>query len=381
MEALSGASRIAIDIEANSLHHYFQKVCLIQLSAAGENYIVDPLCGVEVAPLLELLAETPLIFHAGDYDLRMLRMSYNFAPKAPVFDTMLAAQLLGRDELGLVAAAQRYLDIPLTKHSQKSNWARRPLSEKQLGYACDDTRYLEALSDKMVKELESKGRLRWHVEACRRMVESSAREAEKDPDEVWRIKGSGLLEPQELVYLQHFWHWRDKEARKADVPPFKVAGNSMLIDLAKWAAKHPDAPLSDSSCLARSVKGRRFNLLDAALKKARSLPKAQWPRHKRRGKREQADMEFRRRVETLQAACAVVAESLQMAPSVLASRATLADIARHRPATANEMLQCSGLMQWQAELLEDPLRDILNHRDGENGPLGDGLPADGRTKK
>ena len=115
-------------MEANSLHHYFEKVCLLQMTVSGKNYIVDPLGDIDLSDLLAALAETDLIFHAADYDMRMMLSSFGFRPERPVFDTMIAAQLVGEEGLGLVTGTSNFLGVELTKDGQKSNWAQRPMS-------------------------------------------------------------------------------------------------------------------------------------------------------------------------------------------------------------------------------------------------------------
>jgi len=100
LSRLEEAPRIALDTEADSLHHYFEKVCLVQLSAGEEGAaIVDPLCGLDLSPLLGLLARKTLILHGADYDLRMMRLTFGFLPEGEVFDTMLAARLLGHEQI------------------------------------------------------------------------------------------------------------------------------------------------------------------------------------------------------------------------------------------------------------------------------------------
>jgi ribonuclease D len=159
IQRISAAERVAVDTEADSLHNYFEKVCLVQLSLGGAHYLVDPLCGLDLNRLLEALADKPLILHGGDYDLRMMRASMGFRARREVFDTMIAAQLLGFEQIGLAALIERYFDITIGKVGQKSDWSRRPLSENQLRYAVNDTRFLERLADRMHGELSARGRL------------------------------------------------------------------------------------------------------------------------------------------------------------------------------------------------------------------------------
>ena len=201
MQRIGAAERIALDTEADSLHNYFEKVCLVQLSLGGEHYLVDPLCNLDLSGFSETLAEKPLILHGGDYDLRMMRAAMGFRPRRDVFDTMIAAQLLGIEQIGLAALIERYFAITIVKEGQKSDWSRRPLSEKQLRYAVNDTRYLAQLADRMRGELRDRGRVDWHSESCLAMVESTGRDNARDPEEAWRIKGSGRLTRRQLAYL------------------------------------------------------------------------------------------------------------------------------------------------------------------------------------
>ncbi|GAG26310.1 unnamed protein product, partial [marine sediment metagenome] len=129
---LKQTNRVALDIEGNSLHRYFEKVCLIQLTFDGENYILDPLAGLDLSRFLRVLSATPLILHDADYDLRMLHSSLGFRPRREVFDTMLAGQILGCTQYSLVALARDFLEVSLTKRGQKSDWTQRPLTKAQL---------------------------------------------------------------------------------------------------------------------------------------------------------------------------------------------------------------------------------------------------------
>ena len=160
LPCLDDATAIAIDTEADSMHHYYEKVCLIQLTVAGANYIVDPLAGIDLARFLKILAQKPLILHDAGYDLRMMKTSFDFSPKEPVFDTMLAAQLLGFEKFALAALIEHFFNITATKKGQKSDWSRRPLKQFQLDYAVDDTRYLHELADKLNHQLQKLNRCR-----------------------------------------------------------------------------------------------------------------------------------------------------------------------------------------------------------------------------
>ena len=153
---LQAARWLALDTEADSLHAYPEKLCLIQISIEGADVILDPLARVDFAPACDILRQHELILHGADYDLRLLRKSFGFVPGA-IFDTMIAARLLGYREFGLSNLVQKHLGVTLEKGPQKANWGRRPLTPRMEAYARNDTRHLKALSDLLRTQLEDKG--------------------------------------------------------------------------------------------------------------------------------------------------------------------------------------------------------------------------------
>ncbi|RJP31392.1 MAG: hypothetical protein C4527_08050 [Candidatus Omnitrophota bacterium] len=356
--------RIALDTEGNGLHYYYQKVCLMQLSMGDESYIVDPLAGVELESFLNELVEKPLILHGVDYDLRMMRDSFGFRPRNAIFDTMLAAKLLGYELFGLADLLQRLLDVTLTKKGRKSDWAQRPLTEAQLDYACDDTRYLEPLADRLTRELEGLGRLEWHREMCKRVVLSTENNAVRDPDDAWRIKGTGLLEPRVMNYVRRIWRWREDEAQRADRPPFKIMGNPAILELAIWAASHPSVSLAHGPRLPRHCQGRRLRALERAIRKALETPLSKWPEKRKARPSPNREPDCSRVVEALWDECYRIAETLGIDPAVLAPRAMLASLARKRPRTIEAMMEDCAMMRWQAELLVEGVRRILDNHHG-----------------
>ena len=349
---------VALDIEADSLHSYTEKVCLIQLSVGGRNFVVDPLSELDFSGLVEVLSEKPLIVHGGDYDLRMLRAWQGFRPRGEVFDTMIAAQLLGIEQIGLAALSGKYLDIAMTKDSQKSDWSRRPLTEKQLRYAANDTRHLEELAECLHGELLERGRVEWHRESCRAMVEATGRDRPRDSREAWRIKGAGHLTPRQLGYLREAWGWREERARRADRPTFKVLGNRQLLELVQWAESHPGEPLEQGPKLPRDIVGSRRRALKHALDRAAAMTPAEWPEHVKTSRVHPPPMD-QRQLDALRGACAAIAEKLEMAPSTLAPKAALEAIVQQRPRTLDEVMASAGLLRWQAELVRPALDATL----------------------
>ena len=348
--SLRGASRVALDTEADSLHHYFEKVCLVQLSFQGRAYIVDPLADIRLELLLQELTNKQLVFHGAEYDLRMLMAGYRFRPDGKIFDTMLGAQLVEGEARSLVALARQYFGVELTKQGQRSDWSRRPLTDGQLIYACNDTRHLEAIADHLEGELRRLGRLEWHRESCRRMVKTTGQEKPPaDPERVWRIKGLVELDRRQLAFVREIWHWREREAQKADLPPFKVIGNQLIIELALWASEGKNRSLAGGPKLPRNCVGARLHGLEEAIQRARQMPEPDWP--PLRTGNNHVQVEYPPELDLLRAECDRLAAELGIESSLVASRRQLEAISLTHPTTPEELQKAGHLMDWQTELL------------------------------
>jgi ribonuclease D len=335
---LRAAEWVAIDTEADSLHAYPEKVCLIQISIAGHDRLVDPLAKINLDPLLDALNARELIFHAADYDLRLLEKHHRFTPST-IFDTMLAARLLGERQFGLSALVEMFLGVKLDKGSQKADWARRPLTEKMTTYARNDTHYLKPLSDKLKLELQQKQRLAWHLEWCARLIAESSQPPVVDGESVWRIKGSNILNRPALAVLRELWHWRETEAIAASRPPFFVLRHEIVVDIAAAAAHHPFENL-----LPPRMHPCRRERLMKAVEAGLAVPAAKHPEIIRHKFQRPTEAEFRRFRE-LEKHRDAHAHRLGIDATLIASKATLGDLARdwekHSP----------DLMLWQRELL------------------------------
>lgn len=334
---LANVPRIAIDTEADSLHCYYEKLCLVQLSFGGKDYLVDPLAGVDLAPLATALSGKEIVLQGADFDLRLMRRSFGYVASR-VFDTVIAARLLGIREFSLAALVKRYFEVTLTKGSQKANWAQRPLPPTMAEYAMNDTRYLLPLAEQMESELRERGRLEWFEQSCQRALEQSSVERVRDEDEAWRITGSGALSGRVSAILRALWHWRDEEAQAADRPSFHVLQNHLLIQAAQMfdAGELPEF---------RHFSTRRRRTFHDAAQQAMRLPPTEWPQRRRRvGKRMTQQME--RAAEALRQRRDKVATEHGIEPSFIAARGALDAVA------ADEAQSATLLVPWQRELLE-----------------------------
>jgi ribonuclease D len=337
---LKAAPWVSLDTEADSLHAYPEKICLIQVSVAGSDHLVDPLSKINLDPFLDALNAHELIMHGADYDLRLLEKHHEFVPKA-IFDTMLAGRLLGERQFGLSALVEKFLCVILDKGSQKANWAQRPLTERMEKYARADTYHLKPLADKLRSELAAKGRLAWHQESCARLIDNCARPQVIDLDLMWRVKGSARLSRAGLAVLRELWRWREREAVRANRPPFFILNHEKLVDIAAVAAvKRPVDNL-----LPRQLSPRRRTALLEAVNAGLAVPDTAQPEILRHHFQRPSEAEFRRYRE-LEKVRDAHANELSIDAALIASRPVLGDLARDWDNYA------PSLMNWQRELLQ-----------------------------
>jgi ribonuclease D len=331
---------VAMDTEADSLHAYPEKLCLIQLSTASGDDLVDPLASVSLEPLLEALAGHELIMHGADYDLRLLRRHHEFVPRS-IFDTMLAARLLGLRQFSLSHLVEHHLGVKLEKGAQKANWALRPLTERMAKYARNDTRFLKPLADRLRAELVACGRLSWHQESCARLIADAAKQRPDNLDGIWRVKGSHLLGRPALAILRELWHWREAEAINANRPPFFVLSHENLAHVAAaGAGARPIEPF-----LPKHFSQRRREGVAQAISRGLGIAPENQPKPLRSKGRRVSEGE-RRRHQELQRRRDARATELGIDPTLIASRATLASLAYDWDRAQGE------LMAWQRQLLE-----------------------------
>ena len=329
-------NRVAIDTEADSLHCYREKLCLLQVSLPEGDFLVDPLAGNDLSGLADAFLRKEIVLHGADYDLRLLRRALDFRPTR-VFDTVIAARLLGVRGFSYAALVEKYFGIALAKGSQKANWALRPLSEKMEEYARNDTHYLLALAEKLEKQLIEHDRLGWFQQSCERAMVSAAIDRERDMQEVWRIRGSGLIRGREAAILRALWYWRDREAQRCDRPSFHILRNDQLLEIAH-------ATMRGETPEFRHFSERRARDFRATIEEVLALKEEEWPiTRKRRGERPTREME--RAAETMRKRRDLAAHELKIESSFIAPRATIDAIAADS-AYAEQLL-----VPWQRSLL------------------------------
>jgi ribonuclease D len=232
----AAASRVALDTEADSMHSYFHKVCLIQVSANGHHMVIDPLAVEpgDLQPLWEVVGDpaVPILMHGADYDIRILDRDYGIRV-AGLQDTQIMAQLLSEEKTGLAALLEKELGVVLDKKYQRADWGRRPLSAGQLAYAAADTAHLSGLVDRLRIRLDELERWTWAEEEFRKLENVRHNQVDPDPLAFERIKGARSLRGAARDRLSSLYEWRDQQARSRDIPPFKILGNKPLLAMAE----------------------------------------------------------------------------------------------------------------------------------------------------
>jgi len=353
MARLATESQIAVDTEADSLHSYFDKVCLIQISVPDDDFIIDPLQRVDLARFGELLADPAIlkVFHGGDYDLRIMNRDFGFTVRNLV-DTSVAAQLLGYEGIGLAALLDKHFGVKLNKTHQRADWSMRPLSQDMLDYASTDTHYLIALAAKLREELEALGRWEWAVEEFARLENVRYRETTEEDVQPWRkLKNISGLDRRSLAIARDLHQWRDALARKADRPPFKIIGNDSLVEIAKGRPATV-RDLAHTTAVSRYHADRYGREIVSIVKHALEIPEAELP-DKNEPKPWIRDKALEARIERLKRVRDKYAKELKIDPAVLGARHILAAVA-----TAGT-LDVPNMREWQKRVMGDALLAAL----------------------
>jgi ribonuclease D len=344
--AIAKVHEVSLDTEADNMYHYKTRVCLLQFLVDKEVFLVDVLApGLKLEPLWKILADKHLIMHGSDFDLRLLHDLCRFRPKS-LFDTMLAAQLLGVPRFGLAALLDQHFGVALDKDGQKANWSKRPITPKLLNYAALDVWHLPALRDILKRELKKLGRLTWLEQQCEAQIAAGFEGFAPPTENDWRIGRSERLRGPGLSVLHAVWHWREAQAQRLDTPPFKVCGNTLLLKIAESA----EAGDSEATILNAVHLGKRHERLIGSLTAAVRAGLARDPKSlPRRPGRDpnhvsltQDEIELQDRIRGDRDR---VAKELEIEPTLIANRSQLAQIAR-QPRKVGDIL-----LPWQAELL------------------------------
>jgi ribonuclease D len=363
LNSIASIDAIALDTEGASYHRFIDRIYLLQLSTRDKSAIIDPL-PIGTPPVLGELLEAPdveVVFHDADYDLRLLQQDYGWHVRN-IFDTRIAAQLLGIRAFGLAALLERYFGVKLDKKHQRADWSRRPLTADMLEYAALDTAHLLALRDRLAEELDRTGRRTWAQEEFA-LLEGTRWDAEDADTGYLRVKGARDLTRRELAILRELVPWRDAVAKQADRATFRVIGNEQLLAIAREQPAARDA-LGAIKGMPRGLLESRGAELIAAVRRGLAVPEPELPRFPR-APRWERDPDFDARVNALKAVRDEAAQRLDLDPGVLGARDRLEAVARKNPATLEQLAEITELRRWQIEVLgEGFVRALAPYRKG-----------------
>lgn len=346
---LTGVRSLALDTEGASFHRFVDRVYLLQLSTEHHEAVIDPLPIGVPARLGALLEDrnVEVILHDADYDLRLLHQDYGWRV-TNLFDTRVAAQLIGLRAFGLAALLEQYFGVKLDKKHQRADWSMRPLPADMLDYAAQDTRHLLGLRDRLYQELKKRGRWHWAEEEFRR-AEGTQWDAEEPEMSFLRLKGARDLTRRELARLRELVKWRDVIAAELDRATFRVAGNEVLLDLSRTAPTSRDGLFAVKGFPRGMSESRAHEALEAIVR-GNAVADTDLPRFPKAARWDR-DPEFDDRVARLKTVRDVAATELELDPGVLCSRDRLEAVARRNPRHVDELAEIPELRRWQAEVL------------------------------
>lgn len=350
---LKGEKTLAVDTEANSLYAYREQVCLIQISSSTKDYILDPLALEDISPLGEVFSNPGIekIFHASEYDILIMYDEYQFGFRN-LFDTMLAAQILGRNKLGLDALLEEIVGIQVNKKYQRANWGKRPLPEDMLQYAQMDTHYLLKIRHALAAELEKKGLTPIATEDFSRACRVHRQDREERLAPYWRINGARKLPPQKAAVLVKLFEYREQVGRKRNQPVFKVLSSQTLLSLAEQCPTSAQQLLK-LDLVGKNVLRRHTEGLVQAISAGLASDPVRPPR------RERADDSFFAREKALRDWRKQTAQKMNVNSAVVLPRELLYALVSSNPANGQELAKVLADVPWRLERFGEDILSIL----------------------
>ncbi len=368
IDHLQGQSLIALDTESNSLFRYYPKVCLIQLTTFADaqkpdpaevtDYLVDPLALKQLQALGERLKDpqVEVIMHAADNDILILQRDFDFQFHT-LFDTQLAARILGWKQVGLAAMLQNHFGVVSDKRMQRTDWGRRPLTTQQIVYAQMDTHFLPALRARMIEELKAVGRWEEAQEAFTMLRLIDYNERESTHRSFWQMRQTRDLPRTEHGLLEALWQWREAEAQRRDRPPFKIATDQTLAALA-LARPQQITDLTQIEGLGEKQIQQYGNALLAAVADGQQRPVPETPSNER----QDLEKAVQRRYDTLRQWRTSMAEKRGVTPEIIFSNSILLSLAQRMPHSEAEILEIPEIGPWKAKTYSDAILKMLHNK-------------------
>jgi ribonuclease D len=348
---------IGVDLEADSMHSFKEKICLIQVATKDEAFLVDPFTIDHFSPFVAVLENPEIIkvFHGADFDVRSLDREMG-AQIENLFDTEIACRFLNVRERGLAALLKDHFDVYVDKKFQKQDWSKRPLKSDMVAYSVGDVAYLITLHSRLVDSLAAMDRLHWAKEEC----EAQALVRYEDnhaPPFFKKFKGAGKLDNRSLAVLENLLKVRMDMAEKKDVPMYKIMSNQSMLSMATTR------PASVQEMVAKKMLSKRQaqmygELCQKAIGAAMALPHRELPAYPRTvmPRKTPAVMD---RIKALKKLREKKSVSLGMEPGFLFNNSTITDLALEKPATMTELAAMGALRNWQKDALGEAIVETL----------------------
>ncbi len=354
LQELRAAPRLAIDLEANSMFAYRERICLIQISTETTDYIIDPTQPIDLGSLGEIIADPAVekVFHAAEYDLILMRRDHDWHLNN-LFDTMWAVRILGYSQMGLASLLEKFYDVRTSKRFQKANWCRRPLSTAELAYAQMDTHYLLPLRDRLAAELEAGGHAEEAAEIFREQSDVRLPNNGFDPEGFWYMNGTFDLRPEQQAALKELYIYRDREAKRRNIPHFKVLGDRTLLEAAAKMPARVDELAGVHGMSERQVQRYGRAMVDL-IAKSRQSPPPQPP--KRTPRPPDRVLNLYDRLHRWRKARA---QARGVESDVIISRDSLWAIAHANPQTMDELAALNTFGPWRLRTYGEDILGLL----------------------
>ena len=354
---------IAVDLEADSMYHFNEKVCLIQLATKKANVVIDPLKIKDLSPLKPIFWSKDIkkVFHGADYDVRSLYRDFNIEINN-IFDTQLACMFLGLKETGLEAVLKKRFNVTLDKKFQKKDWSQRPLPEDMIEYAAMDTVYLILLAEIFEKKLEEKGRILWVSEECEYLSKVRSDSNNEKPLYL-KFKGAGHLNPKSLAVLESLLKLRLSIAKKKDKPLYKIIGNGSIMKIT--LSKPSDLrKLKNTHSLTKKQINIYGDALIEAVDQALKIPSESLPVYPKK-KMPLLEPAVPKRLKALKEWRETMAQKLNITPGFVCNNALLNSLAIRNPSCIKDLALITGMRHWREQEFGKELIEVLKYAAGQ----------------
>lgn len=357
VQHLENEEIVGVDLEADSMYHYQEKVCLLQLATPRTCFLVDPLQTGSLLALKPFFSNPDIrkIFHGSDYDIRCLFRDFSIEVEN-LFDSQLACRFLGMKLTGLAALINLFFNIRLEKKFQKKDWSQRPLPLDMLEYAAQDVIYLSELSSILEERLIETGRRDWFTEECYVLSRVRAQTSNGSPHYL-KVKGAGRLSRRSLAVLEALLEFRNTVAKKIDKPLYQVFHNDLLMKLAIEKPRFMDH-LKGLEVLSQKQLDRYGRKLLDIIHYVIELDLSALPVYQRT--REPAmNAQTSARITVLKKWRESAAMQLEIEPGLLCNNALLKAISEKNPKNKEELYKIDGIKPWQIEASGEEIIAIL----------------------